>query len=93
MGEMNFGDAMKSFIERSRMKNGVKALQITDVWEDIMGKTVAKYTHKIELVNTTLFVHTHVAPLRNELMYQKEQIAKRVNEAMGAGTVKEVVIR
>jgi hypothetical protein len=34
-----------------------------------------------------------VAPLKNELLYQKDQIKQRVNEALGDQVIKEVVIR
>ena len=93
MSEMQFGDAIKDFLDRSRLNTGVKALQLTDAWENIMGKTIARYTDKIEIVNKTLFIHTNVAPLRQELMYQREKIIERVNEVIGAGSVIEVVIR
>jgi len=93
MPEVQFGDAIKDFLERSRLSPGVKALQLTDAWENIMGKTIARYTNKIEIVNKTLFIHTNVAPLRQELVYQREKIIERVNETLGAGTITEVVIR
>ena len=93
MSELHFGDAIKDFLEKSRLNTGVKALQLTDAWENIMGKTIARYTDKIELVNKTLFIHTNVAPLRQELQYQKTKIIERVNETLGAGTISEVVIR
>jgi len=63
------------------------------VWEEVMGKTVAKYTDKIQIINATLFISTNVAPLKNELLYQKEKIIERVNEALGEKTIKEVVIK
>ena len=93
MAELHFGDAIKEFLDRSRLNTGVKALQLTDAWESIMGKTIARYTEKIEIVNKTLFIHTNVAPLRQELVYQRDKIIQRVNEALGAGTINEVVIR
>lgn len=93
MAETNLGDGIKKFLEGSRLKTGVKSLQLTDAWANIMGKTIAKYTHKLEIVNKTLFIHTHVAPLRQELMYQRDKIIERVNEALGVGTISEVVIR
>lgn len=71
----------------------MQALQITDVWEEIMGKTVAKYTDSIQIANHTLFISTSVAPLKNELLYQKETIIKRVNEALGDNVIRDVVIR
>jgi len=93
MSELHFGDAIKEFLDRSKLRSGVQAMQLTDAWEKIMGKTIARYTNKIEIVNQTLFIHTHVAPLRQELLYQREKIIERVNEALGAGTISDVVIR
>lgn len=93
MAEANLGDALKAFLEKSRVKSGVKALQIKDAWEQIMGKTVAKYTDKIQVVNKTLFVHTAIGPLKQELSYQKKTIVDRVNELLGPGTIEDVVIK
>ncbi|WP_127125046.1 DUF721 domain-containing protein [Pseudoflavitalea rhizosphaerae] len=93
MGEYSLGDAMKHFLNRSRIKGSIQALQIEDVWEQIMGKTIAKYTEKIEIHGTTLYINTTVAPLKQELLYQKDQIKTRVNELLGDNTVREVVIR
>ncbi|QEC44547.1 DUF721 domain-containing protein [Pseudobacter ginsenosidimutans] len=93
MGEYSMGDAMKHFLNRSRIKGSIQALQIEDVWEQIMGKTIAKYTEKIEIHGTTLYINTTVAPLKQELLYQKDQIKTRVNELLGEYTVREVVIR
>ncbi|HUQ97522.1 MAG TPA: DUF721 domain-containing protein [Chitinophagaceae bacterium] len=93
MGEYNIGDAIKQFLKNSRMSGDIQALQIEDVWENIMGKTVAKYTEKLKIYNKTLYITTTVAPLKQELHYQKEIIIQRVNEALGAGAIKEVVIQ
>ena len=83
MSEMNIGDAIKAFLRKSRLKTGIQALQIEEVWAKLMGKTIARYTDKIEIINRTLFIRTTVGPLKQELMYQKEQIIERVNEALG----------
>ena len=93
MAELSIGEAMQLFLKRSRLKTGIQAVQILDVWEKIMGKTIAKYTDKIQIVGSTLFVTTSVAPLRNELMFQKENIIARVNETLGDIVIKEVVIK
>lgn len=93
MAEISIGDAIKAFLKKSRLKTGIQALQIEQIWETMMGKTIAKYTDKIQIINHTLFIHTNVGPLRQELMYQKEKIIERVNEALGENVIKEVVIK
>ena len=79
--------------KKSKLKNGIRALQIEEVWEQIMGKTIAKYTAKIEIINYTLFIRTNVGPLKNELMFQKNQIIERINEAFGEKVITQVVIQ
>ena len=93
MGEYSMKDAIQQFLKHSRLKGNMQALQIEEVWENIMGKTVAKYTDKLQIIHHTLFISTSVAPLKNELHYQKEKIIERVNEALGEKIIKEVVIK
>ena len=93
MGEFSMQDAMKQFLAQSRLKGDMQALQITEIWEKLMGKTISKYTESIKIIHQTLFITTTVAPLKQELMYQKENIVKRVNEALGENVIKEVVIK
>jgi hypothetical protein len=57
-----------------------------------MVKTIARYTEKINIHGHTLYISTTVAPLKQELNYQKEKIIQRVNEALGERVIKEVVI-
>lgn len=93
MGEYSIGDAMRKFLQGSQLKGSIQALQIEEVWEQLMGKTVARYTDRIRIHGQTLYVETSIAPLRQELIYQKETIIQRVNEAMGEKVVREVVIK
>lgn len=93
MGEFSFKDAMQQFLNQSRIKGDIQALQIDDVWEKIMGKTVARYTDKLQIFGDKLVVTTHVAPLKQELAYQKDKIVQRVNEALGQKVIREVIIQ
>jgi predicted nucleic acid-binding Zn ribbon protein len=93
MGEYSLGDALRKFLNQSQLKGSIQAMQIEEVWEQIMGKTVSRYTDKIQIHGHTLYVNTAVAPLRQELIYQKDKIVQRVNEALGENVIKEVVIK
>lgn len=93
MGQYTIGAAIEKFLKGSRIKGDIQALQIEEIWEKVMGKTIAKYTSKIHIINHTLFITTNVAPLKQELSYQKEKIKLRVNEALGSNDIHEVVIQ
>jgi len=93
MGEYSMSDAIKKFLDQSRIKGGIQALQIEDAWEQIMGKTVARYTDKLRIINDTLFITTQVGPLKQELIFQKERIIQRVNEALGQKIITKLVVQ
>jgi len=93
MGQYSMAEALQQFLNESRIKGDVQAFQIKEAWESIMGKTIARYTNTIKIFGDRLIISTSVGPLKNELHFQKESIIKRVNEAMGAEVVKEVIIQ
>jgi hypothetical protein len=93
MSEFSISEAIQQFLNQSRLKGDIQAMQIEDAWEKIMGKTVARYTDKLQIFGDKLIITTHVAPLKQELFYQKEKIKQRVNEVMGKKIINEVVIQ
>lgn len=93
MAELSIQEAMQQFLKKSRLKSGIQAAQIESIWEELMGTTIAKYTDSIKIIGSTLFITSEVAPLKNELLYQKETIIQRINDALGEKVIKEVVIK
>jgi predicted nucleic acid-binding Zn ribbon protein len=93
LGQYSLSQALQQFLKQSRLKGNIQSMQLEDVWEELMGKTIARYTDSIQIINQTLFISTSVAPLKNELLFQKEKIIQRVNEALGEKVIREVVIR
>jgi hypothetical protein len=93
MSEYSLAEAMKAFLSQSKLKGSMQAFQIEEIWEQLLGKTVAKYTEKIRIHGSTLYIHTTVAPLRQELLYQKKNIMDQVNKALGENLIREVVIK
>ncbi|HET6993881.1 MAG TPA: DUF721 domain-containing protein [Chitinophagaceae bacterium] len=92
MGEFSMKQAIQEFLKQSRIKGDIQALQIEDVWEQIMGKTIARYTKQLQIIGDKLIITTEVAPLKQELIYQREKIKQRVNEALGQKVVNEVIV-
>lgn len=91
--EISLGDAIKQFLRESRMGSSMRAIQIKDAWEQLMGRTIANYTSDIQIVKSTLYISTDVAPLKNELIYQREKIIERINEHFGEQVIDNVVIK
>lgn len=86
-------DALREFMSKSRLKPRLTEVRIQENWEQLMGKTISRYTESIQLVDGRLHITTTVAPLKQELSYSKDRIIKLVNEMLGETVVREVIIR
>ncbi|MFM2139422.1 MAG: hypothetical protein RJA57_1729 [Bacteroidota bacterium] len=93
MGQYSMHEALQAFLQSSRISGDIRALQLEEVWEDIMGKTIARHTDKLQVIGDKLIITTSVAPLRQELLYQREKIRHRVNESLKENLIREVIVR
>lgn len=93
MSQMQIGQALQEFMKSAHWENRINAIRISENWETIMGKVIAKYTEKVVLKDGILLIYTNVAPLKQELQANKDQIMQRVNEYLKATSVKSVVIK
>jgi hypothetical protein len=58
-----------------------------------MGKTIANYTDDIQLIDHKLMITTHMAPLKQELIFQREKIKNRLNEMLNEHAIHEVIVK
>ena len=68
-------------------------LRMRQEWEEIVGKTISKYTRSVDLYNKTLTIYTDVAALKQELQLGKEQLVTRINEYFQERVVEEIIIK
>jgi len=93
MGEFSISEAIQQFLNQSRIKGEIQVMQIGDVWEQIMGKTIARYTKEVKLKEGVLIIVTDVAPLKQELQFGKQQVINNINEYFGEKVVTDVVVK
>jgi hypothetical protein len=63
MSQLHIADALRDFLNKSKLKSGLRAVQIESIWEELMGKTIARYTDKIQIVNShSLYLHIRRTP-------------------------------
>ncbi len=60
-------------------------------WQDFVGKTAAKYTLDLQLINNRLYVKIEAAALRQELSLRRSQILKALNDALGSD-IEEIIL-
>ena len=58
-----------------------------------MGQAINKYTKEIYISNQTLYVKLSSPVLRQELMMQRQSLVKRLNEAVNAQVITDIVFK
>jgi len=93
MGSYSIGEALQLLLEKSKWKPKVHELRIQQEWEQIVGKTISKYTRNVVLNGSILTVYTDVAALKQELHFGRQQLIERINEYFQEKVVTEVVVK
>lgn len=75
------------------LKAGITNAKVNELWSQLMGENINRYTEKIILKNKVLTISLNSAPLREELTYGKEKIIRMMNEELGVALVEKIIFR
>lgn len=91
--EQPLSEILKRFIKVNRLEKGISQIQIEEAWKQMMGHAVNKYTHKIQLQKTTLYIQLTSSVLTQELSYGKTKIIDNLNEELGRKAIEKIIFR
>ena len=86
-------DVLQRLVDQKPLKKGITTVRVVAAWESVMGKNVQAYTDHLELLDQRLIVQLRSAPLKNELLFARETIVKKLNETLGETVITELVFR
>lgn len=86
-------EALKDFIKESNIETKLDEIQLIKSWEDIVGKTMAKYTKNIYIKDSILFIYLNSSVARHQLMMLRGGLQKALNDRAGKELVKQIVIK
>lgn len=89
----SISDVLRSYTRENKLDRKLNELDLIKSWENVMGKTVARYTGNVYIQNSTLFVETTSPIVRNELLMMREEIRMRLNEVAGKEIIKTIIFR
>ncbi|WP_319480611.1 DUF721 domain-containing protein [uncultured Draconibacterium sp.] len=89
----SLSEVLKQYIEENRMERKLKEVDIVQGWENLLGKTIARYTRNIYIRNRVLYVEITSAVVKNELFLMREEICRRINENAGAEMINRIVFK
>ena len=84
---------LNNLFKDSKLESKFLESKIPTIWSEVVGNYISERTSKIYSKNGLLFVHISSAPLKNEMMMNREKIISLLNDKLGEIVIKEIVIK
>ena len=82
--------AISNLLKAAGLDAGVAQNKALLVWDDVVGVKVSENTTPEKVEAGTLYIKASNPTWRQELMFKKEDILKKLNKKLGEKTIKEI---
>ena len=86
-----FKDVLQNFLREEGLETPLNEYRAVKVWPEVAGSAVARLTGDVSFREGTLYVKITRPALRQDLTMGRSQIIQKVNEAVGAQVVQNIV--
>lgn len=84
-------DILQRFLREQGLETPLNEYRAVKVWPDVAGPAVARLTGDVSFRGGTLYVKITRPALRQDLTMGRSQLIRKVNEAVGAQVVQNIV--
>ena len=74
---------INGFLKNSGLSSGVNQQKAIDVWNDVVGKSIAENTEVLSVEHGVLFIRVSSSSWSQELQLKKKEILLKVNNKIG----------
>ena len=82
--------AINNLLKAAGLEAGVSQNKALLIWDDVVGAKVSENTTPEKVEAGTLYIKASNPTWRQELMFKKEEILKKLNKKLGEKTIKEI---
>jgi hypothetical protein len=86
-------EVLREYIKEMRFDRKLKEVDVVQSWQELLGKTIARYTRNIYFSKGILFVEISSPVVKNELIMIREEIRSRLNNQAGEEMVTRIVFK
>lgn len=84
------GNIIEEAMARAGLTDTLNEQRASAAWIDVVGPAINRYTSRRYVDRGVLHVYMTSAPLKNELMFNRDKLIQALNRAVGADVVKEI---
>ena len=85
------GNILQQYFISSNIQPILKRYEALRIWPDVVGEKIAMETEPLRVKDGIIFVKVKSDVWRNELVYYKSDLIKRLNDKLNRETVKEII--
>lgn len=83
-------DVLNHFLRNEGLETPLLQRRLINAWEEIVGKTVAKYTQEKFIKNQTLFVKIINPALKADLTMMRSELIRKLNAYVGSMLIADI---
>ena len=88
------GEILHDFYkENPLLKQKILEVRIQRAWGEVLGPMIMRSTQKLFVKNRVLHVFLNSSVLRNELLLNRKQLLKSLNDYAGEEVIGDIIIR
>ncbi len=85
-------DILNKFLRDEGIETPLLQRRVINSWDEVVGKTVVRYTGEKYIKGQTLYVKIINPALRQDLTMMRSQIVKRLNQKVGSFVISDIRI-
>jgi predicted nucleic acid-binding Zn ribbon protein len=88
----HLGSIIRKTVKNLGIEKPIQQYEALQLWPNIVGEKIASVTEPQKILNGKLFVKVKNAAWRNELVFHRADLLKKLNQQSGRCIVKEIVL-
>jgi hypothetical protein len=91
--EQSLKDALDALFKAYGLDTRMAEKKLINSWPAMCGPMIAKYTRNIYINKKRLFLEIDNAVVREEIVFAREALIKKLNAEVGSEVITEIVVR
>ena len=92
-GVKSISELVKATCREEGLETPLNEYRLIKAWSQVLGENVKNYTGDMYIRTQILYVHVTSSVLRQELMMNRKNLVRRLNEHVKAQVITEIVLK
>ncbi len=85
--------ALKSLLQSLGLEKRIKQAKVVEIWAEVVGDQIASATRVLGVGNGTVVIAVKDSIWRQQLVFEKPEIVRRLNEALGEELIADIFLK